>query len=136
MKNYIYFFSLLLSGFSLLTPGSALGQADDPNFDRIPEEFIQAQQNRAPLVSSVVTIDGYDNYFLGVDFAEGHISENPLTPGEYFVAMNTNGTHHTFNGHDWNRINVTWPGYTIRGDVLTAYDGDGMLYYYSFMGSG
>lgn len=136
MKKRIYALSLALTGLFILFGTFVLNaQEDDPNIDRIPEDFIQHQQSLAPLPSSVVTVDGYDNYFLGVDFAEGHISEDPTDPGKYFVAFNIDDTHYTLDGHDWSDVNVAWGGYNIRGDVLTAYDYDGNLYYENMYGS-
>ncbi len=113
------------------------GQSDDdPNIDRIPDWYIEQQQNNDnPMASTVVTVDGYDNFYLGVDFAEGHISEDPTDLGKYFVAMNINDTHLTLDGHDWDDIYVSFPGYNVRGDVLTAYDADGNLYYEQMYGS-
>ncbi len=39
----------------------------------------------------VITINGYDDFNLGVDFAEPHVSQNPLNPLQYFGAYNING---------------------------------------------
>ena len=136
MKQKIYFLCILLSGIFMLSILSVRGQSDDdPNIDRIPEWYINQQANRNPMPTTIITIDGYDNYFLGVDFAEGHISEDPTDNGKYFVAMNINDTHYTLDGHDWSDIYVSFPGYNVRGDVLTAYDADGNLYYEQMYGS-
>ncbi|MDT8394271.1 MAG: T9SS type A sorting domain-containing protein [Bacteroidales bacterium] len=136
MNMKFYSLSILLSGLMLLGGLSLKGQFDDdPNLDRIPEWYLQQQANRNPMPSSVVTIDGYDNYFLGVDFAEGHISEDPTSPGKYFVAFNIDEAHITLDGHDWTDPSISWGGYNIRGDVLSAYDGDGNLFYENMYGS-
>lgn len=135
MKNTNYLLILVTGLFVFMSSTLIYAQKDDPNLDQIPEDFLQHQANENPMPSSVVTINGYDNYFLGVDFAEGHISENPLQAGEYFVAFNIDDTHYTMDGHDWYNSNVSWSGYYIRGDVLTAYDADGNLYYENMYGS-
>ena len=136
MKKAFYLLSLLLSGVFILGVLNLKGQAvDDPNLDRIPDDFLQHQQNRNPLPSTVITVDGYDNYFLGVDFAEGHISESPQDPGKYFTGFNINDTHYTLDGHDWEDVYISFPGYTARGDPCTAYDGNGILYYETMYGS-
>lgn len=137
MKMKVYFLNLLLAGILVTGALDLMGQStDDPNFDRIPDWYLEQQQtNKNPMPSTVVTIDGYDNYYLGVDFAEGHISEDPTSPGKYFVAFNIDDTHITLDGHDWTDPNVSWGGYNIRGDVLSAYDGDGNLYYENMYGS-
>lgn len=136
MKKKIYLLSLLLSGVFFLGTLGVYGQTnDDPNIDRIPDEFLEYLGNRNPMPSSVVTIDHYDNYYLGIDFAEGHISEDPTDPGKYFVAMNIDDTYYTLDGHDWSATNPAWGGYNTRGDVLSAYDYDGNLYYENMYGS-
>ncbi|MCB0804451.1 MAG: hypothetical protein KDC05_01560 [Bacteroidales bacterium] len=109
---------------------------DNPDIDQIPAWYIDQIQNSPKAPSQVITIDNYDNFYLGVDFAESHISENPLAPGQYFTAFNTDGTHRTTNGHDWNDATAVSWGTTIRGDVLTAYDAQGNLYYENMYGSG
>ncbi len=136
MRKKYYSLIVLLSVLTFNFGGTGLfGQTDDPNLDHVPADFIEHMKDQPPKLSTVVTVDGYDNYFLGTDFAEGHISENPLTPGEYFVAMNIDDTHYTMDGHDWFDSNPAWSGYYIRGDVLTAYDSDGTLYYENMYGS-
>ena len=108
---------------------------DNPNIDQLPKWYIDQVQgaNKAP--SQVITINDYDNFYLGVDFAESHISENPLVPGQYFAAFNIDGTHRTMNGHDWtDATQVSWAA-TARGDVLTAFDSQGNLYYENMYGS-
>lgn len=104
----------------------------DPNFDGIPQEVLdnlnQHPQTPDNFMSDPVTdADGYDNFYLGVDFAEGHISMNPNNPQQMFVAYNINNTWYTNNGHDWYRNNPSFP--SSSGDPVTAYDGAGNLYY-------
>jgi hypothetical protein len=108
---------------------------DDPNFDRIPLELLQQsqQQTDAPL-SSVVTIDNWDNFSLGVDFAEGNIAENPAIPSLYFAAFNTNGTHHTEDGVVW-AINNPSFGVSVQGDPVQTYDSLGNLFYENMYGN-
>jgi len=107
---------------------------DNPNLDRIPLKLLrqsQSQQNFSPLstTSTVVTTpDGYDNFYLGVDFAEPHASMNPNNPLQYFAAYNTNATHYTMNGVDWFINNPNY-GFSMAGDPVTAYDSLGTLYY-------
>ncbi len=124
-------FMLVLLSFNL----AAQDEADDPNFDRIPRWYLEQARN-APLVpASVVTVNDYDNFNLGTDFAEGHITANPRNPTQYFTAFNTNGTHHTENGYDW-AINNPAFGASIWGDPVTAYDSLGNLYYENMYGAG
>jgi len=106
---------------------------DDPTRDQVPLEVFK---NFTPdkSASSVITINNYDNFFLGVDFAEPHMSVNPLNPLEYFNAFNTNGTHYTYDGFEWAAATPSF-GNTMRGDPVTAYDSQGNLYYMNMYGS-
>jgi hypothetical protein len=117
MKQLTYALSILLTAVILSSSGNLLiaQTGDDPNLDRIPDEFLEYNQSQNRLPSTVVTVDGYDNYYLGIDFAEGHISENPLSPGEYFTAFNIDKSRYTMNGHDWFTSSPSWGGYYVRG---------------------
>lgn len=129
-KFFVYLFAVLIAViFYTNSPKSSFGQWDDPNYDRIPQQNLD---NSGPHFYStdatVITINDYDNFFLGTDFAECHISENPRIPGQYFIAFNTNGTYYTLNGIDWQRYTPPFPG-SVAGDPVTAYDSLGNLYY-------
>jgi len=76
---------------------------DDPNVDNtlhlIPQPSIPPN---SPIGREIITSNvGFDNFYLGVDFAEPHMAANPNNPTEYFNAFNTNATHYTYNGLDW-----------------------------------
>ncbi len=117
----------IIVALSLVTPrGVSANWDDDPNSDRNPV-FLADGNSYITSPMSVVTIDDFDNFDLGVDFAECHISENPLVPGQYFLAYNINGTYYTINGIDWQRNNPTFPN--SAGDPVTAWDSLGKLYY-------
>ena len=107
---------------------------DDPNLDQIPQWYLEQVKDNVKAPSQVITIDDYDNFYLGVDFAESHISANPTNPTQFFTAYNTDGTHRTQDGHDWNDATpVAW-GTSVNGDPVTAYDGSGNLYYENMFG--
>lgn len=107
---------------------------DDPNLDRIPLDLLIKSQNHSNYSPSstnssvVTTTDGFDNFFLGTDFAEPHISMNPKNPLQYFTAFNTNATYYTMNGYNWATNNPNY-GFSMAGDPVTAYDSLGTLYY-------
>jgi PKD repeat protein len=107
---------------------------DDPNLDQVPQWYLDSIQKWPKMASQVITIDNYDNFYLGTDFAEGHISVNPLAPTEFFTAFNTDGSHYTMDGLDWDNSNPNWGG-AMRGDPVTAYDSIGNLYYENMYGS-
>jgi hypothetical protein len=119
-------FSVLL--FSVMFSGIISAQWDNPNYDRIPESFIKQSQPKLFLPMAVITLNDYDNFNMGVDYAEGHVSMNPQNPLQVFCAFNTNGTHYTTDGGlSWFISNPSFP--TTAGDPVTAYDSLGNLYY-------
>ncbi|HPS64878.1 MAG TPA: T9SS type A sorting domain-containing protein [Ignavibacteria bacterium] len=112
---------------------------DNPNQDRVPKD----NYNNAPFLFSpfsVVTINDYDNYNLGVDFAEVHISVNPLDPKNFLCAYNVTsssmGVHAymTVNGYDWTSMSPTW-GASMVGDPVTGFDKLGYAYIEQLYGS-
>jgi len=132
LTNVLPFMILIL----MISNGVVMGQEfkDDPNLDQIPLWYIQQTQNAQRMPSEVITIDDFDNFYLGVDFAEGHITVNPLEPTQFFCAFNTDGAHYTNDGHNWLDSNPNW-GTSMRGDPVTTYDGLGNLYYENMYGS-
>ncbi len=118
----IYSITFLLFGFSF---PALYAQVDDPNADRIPEKYLNLPKVYSP--NSVVTVGDYDNFNMGYDISEGHVSMNPRNPLWYFCAYNMNGAHYTINGYDWINSTVSFPG--VQGDPVTAYDSLGNLYY-------
>jgi hypothetical protein len=110
---------------------------DNPRLDQLPQylrERAAIQQDNTTANSAVVTIDNWDNFSLGVDFAEGNIAEHPAHPAWYFAAYNTSETHHTENGIDWVKNNPSW-GTTMSGDPVQCYDSIGNLFYENMYGS-
>lgn len=137
MRRTLSLFNLIpIVFFILFSGGTLIGQQykDDPNLDRIPDWYLEQVQKMQRMPSEVITIDDYDNFYLGVDFAEGHITVNPLDPTQFFTAFNTDGAHYTNDGHNWLDSNPNW-GVSMRGDPVTAYDGVGNLYYENMYGS-
>ncbi len=105
---------------------------DDPRVDHLPQHMIQSYVP-VEIDGDVITIDGFDNFNIGVDFAEPHMSGNPTNPLEYFNAFNINGAHRTYDGHDWLASTPSF-GTTVQGDPVTAYDSLGNLYYMQMYG--
>jgi len=135
MTHHSYkFFSFLFALIFLCA--LTLTAQQDPNFDntlglQIPESI----PSSAPLGREVIVDeDGFENFFIGVDFAEPHISMNPMNPTEYFNAFNTNATHYTYNGYEWFSQTPNF-GAVMRGDPVTAYDSLGNLYYENMFGA-
>jgi hypothetical protein len=117
----------------MFTNTFVFAQEDNPNFDRVPIEWL-LNINYSDSDEDVVTdIDGYDNFNLGVDFAEPHLSQNPNNPLQYFGAYNINNAWRTTDGHNWTGSTPSF-GVSVNGDPCTAYDGVGNLYYESMYG--
>ena len=129
-KSSFLFALLLLSIFSTnLYPQGV----DESRVDHLTQEMIQSYIP-ANVNGDVITIDGFDNYNIGVDFAEPHMSSNPNDPLEYFNAFNINGAHRTYDGHDWLASTPSF-GTSVAGDPVTAYDSLGNLFYMQMYGS-
>lgn len=123
---------------------SFIGWDDDPNLDRVPYEYYLHNQNR-PLTepqSFILTgSDGYDNFDMATDLAEGHISINPNNPLNFVCAFNASGASigsapntTTNGGLNWSRVNPTW-GTTMSGDPCTAFDSLGNFFFENMQGN-
>jgi len=116
----------------LILPGNLMAQGENPLVDAVPQDWIQYVTHEDS-EEDVITVDGYDDFNLGVDYAEPHVSQNPLNPLQYFGAYNINGAWRTHDGHDWLSSAPSF-GTTVNGDPITTYDGAGNLYYESMYG--
>ena len=126
-------FPLIALCASLILSGSLFAQGDNPLVDAVPTEWIPNVIHTDSELD-VITLNGYDDFNLGVDFAEPHVSQNPLNPLQYFGAYNINGAWRTSDGHNWLSSAPNF-GTSPAGDPITAYDGAGNLYYESMYGS-
>ena len=112
---------LLIMFFAL----NVLAQYDNPNSDAIPSLTIKNPPPRLISPFTVITADDYDNFNLGTDFAEVHISVNPMNPTNFSAAWNDlnygNSSRYTLNGYDWFLSNPSW-GATMSGDPVTGFD--------------
>ena len=79
--------------------------------------------------SSVVVTNGFDNIFLGTDFGEPYIATNPRDPLNSICAFNINNLYYTLDGYNWVKNNPLFPGFTVIGDPVMAYDSLGTCYY-------
>ncbi len=127
MKKFYILLLIVLSFF-----GFALAQQDNPYLDQVPIHLRSVIPPYAEPMA-IVSSDGYENFFLGIDFAEPHISWNMKNPLQYFCAFNINATHYTLNGIDWFSNNPPLP--SPQGDPVTAYDSIGNLYYMNMTGN-
>ena len=121
---------LIVSLFS----GFALSQ-DNPNLDQLPKQYYDFGGSPNMSLPMVVTgSDFFDNFDLGNDFAEPHLSVNPNNALNSFTAYNTTSSvtgaspHYTLDGINWAAVNPSW-GQPMNGDPVTAYDSLGNLYF-------
>jgi len=77
--------------------------------------------------SVIETTDGFDNFKLGVDFAEPYIATNPNNPLNSVCAFINNRVYYTIDGINWNNVNAA-PG-IYGGDPFVCFDGLGTVYY-------
>jgi hypothetical protein len=124
---------LIIITVSLFFSGHIIAQGDNPLVDAVPSVWVPANYH-SDSEEDVITINGYDDFNLGIDFAEPHLSQNPLNPLQYFGAYNTNGAWRTSDGHNWTSSSPNF-GASPNGDPITTYDGAGNLYYETMVGS-
>ena len=128
--------SLFLGMAALLSTFPVLAQYEDnPNRDQIPQYLRESSPKNTDLpLSTVITVNNFDNFNLGVDFGESNMAESTLIPSWYFTAYNTNTAHHTENGIDWANVTPAF-GATMQGDPVVAFDSLGNLFYENMYGS-
>jgi hypothetical protein len=128
LYHFLIFLSIAINSFA---------QIDNPLYDHTPIEYIRYIENQKDHPAETIITDevGFDNFNLGVAFAEPHISQNINLPLQYFNAFNTNSAYRTYDGLTWLANNPPF-GYTLYGDPVTAYDSLGNLYYQNMSGSG
>ncbi|MDO8549420.1 MAG: hypothetical protein Q7S39_04605, partial [Ignavibacteria bacterium] len=130
----LHLFSMIVLFFMVISSFDSFPQVtdptvdQDPNLDQVPLFLIENYHQQIPIDTPPVTIGGFDNFNIGTDFAEPHMSHNPLDPVEFFNAYNINAAHRTYDGHEW-LFSAPGFGGAVAGDPVTAYDGLGNLYY-------
>jgi len=131
-----YPLSLILGIVALLLTLPVIAQQqDDPNLDQVPRYMREyAPSNTEIPLSTIITVNNFDNFNLGVDFGESNIAANPVIPAWFFTAYNTNTAHHTENGIDWASGSPSF-GASMSGDPVVAYDSIGTLFYENMYGS-
>lgn len=127
--NFFFFFVCV---FGLMSSG--LIAQDDPNVDFIDPKRLIDQYFAAPPAEALVTINGYDNFYLGVTTAEPHGVLNPLNPRQSFTGWNINTAFRSNTGLAWT-VSTPSFGVSMSGDPVAAYDSLGNLYYQNMFGS-
>jgi hypothetical protein len=83
----------------------------------------------------VITVNDYDNFDVGTDYWENHVTSNPNNPLWLFFGVNSTGSPQnargsTDGGLNWYLNNPSYPGGTCC-DPWTTYTGNGILIYAS-----
>jgi hypothetical protein len=136
-KLQIIFVFSVLTGFLLFSEQLYSQAGDDPGLDQLPRSMwnkLLMPENNSN-ASTVITINNWDNFNLGVDVGESNMTANPGTPSAYFTAYNINVGHHTENGLNWVSVIPDF-GSTLQGDPVVAYDSLGNLFYANLYGEG
>ncbi|HMQ68107.1 MAG TPA: T9SS type A sorting domain-containing protein [Ignavibacteria bacterium] len=124
----VLFFSLVCFCVNIST-----AQISDNSFNDLPSSIAIQPDNyfTSPtgVLSDPVTVSGYDNFRLGTDFGEPSIATNPRDPNNSICAFNINNYYYTLNGHDWIKVGVSFPGFSVLGDPVVTFDSIGNAFY-------
>jgi hypothetical protein len=113
--------------FILFCASTVYTQFEDRQSIAIQPPFLNVSPNGTQ--SSVVITNGFDNIFLGTDFGEPYIATNPRDVLNSICAFNINNLYYTLDGYNWTKNNPTFPGFSVIGDPVMAYDSLGTCYY-------
>lgn len=123
MKKLFYIFVFLFIYGNIIAQNSGLNY---PHSVVIPPPY----NNPLSTNSSVVTINGFDNFYLGIDYGEPYIAVNPFDSKKQVCAYNTNNFYYTLNGFEWYRSYPTFGSFQqVLGDPVMDYDNLGNLFY-------
>lgn len=117
----------ILSMFCLNELYSQFISSEEPNSIAIQPQGYSISPPGA--LSNTITVNGLDNFSLGVDFGEPHIATNPRDPFNSICAFNINNFYYTLNGFDWTKIPVLFSGFSVLGDPVMAFDSLGNAFY-------
>lgn len=84
--------------------------------------------------STIVTVNGFDNFYLGNDNSEPYIAVNPNDPLNMICAFNSPTAtasiiYITQNGYDWSRTYPSYGSYQPIGDPVMTFDSLGNMYF-------
>lgn len=104
----------------------------DPYIDRPTYEASLHVTEGDDVLDVITDATGFDNFEIGVDFAEQMLVSNPRNPLNMQFGVNNSGTgqnaYYTTNGHDWTQSNPAYHASTCC-DPWSAFDSLGNLYY-------
>lgn len=105
----------------------------DPYIDRPTREALMHVVESTDEDLDIITdADGFDNFEIGVDFAEQMLVSNPRNPLNMQFGVNNSSTgqnaYYTLNGYDWTSSNPAYHS-SICCDPWSAWDSLGRLTY-------
>ncbi|MBK8983113.1 MAG: exo-alpha-sialidase [Ignavibacteria bacterium] len=103
----------------------------DPYIDRPTNEARMHLTEGDDVLDVITDANGFDNFEIGVDFAEQMLVSNPRNPLNMQFGVNSGGgqnAYYTTNGHDWTSSNPAYHPSTCC-DPWSAWDSLGMLHY-------
>ena len=129
------FLMLIIVTLTLLFQGQYYGHVfndDDPSIEQPTlESFMSYNKSKSNSVS-VVTINDFDNFDIGVDNWEQHATTNPNNPLHLFFGVNggsgQNARTSTNGGMNWILSNPSYHSSTCC-DPWSTYTGNGVLIY-------
>lgn len=105
---------------------------NDPYIDRPTREALSHVTEKSDDDLDIITdANGFDNFEIGVDFAEQMLVSNPLNPLNMQFGVNSGSgqnAYYTTNGYDWTQSNPSYNA-SICCDPWSAWDGLGRLVY-------
>lgn len=108
---------------------------NDPRFERPTQESRTVFSPPKGNQPTIITVNDFDNFDVGVDYFEQYGSSNPLNPLWIFFGVNATGVPQnargtTNGGINWYLNNPAYPGATCC-DPWATYTGNGVLIYAS-----
>jgi len=104
---------------------------NDPLIDRPTREALLHVQKGNDNSSIITDTAGYDNFDIGINFAEQMLVSNPRNPLQMQFGVNNPtepSAYYTSNGHDWTLSNPAYHPSTCC-DPWSAWDSLGVLHY-------
>jgi hypothetical protein len=131
----IFLFSLILFfAFQAQIPDRVFDD-EDPLIEQPTRESYSHFTPPNEVLPDVITVNDYDNFNVGTDYWENHVTSNPNNPLWLFFGVNATGSPQnargtTDGGLTWYLNNPSYPGGTCC-DPWTTYTGNGILIYAS-----
>jgi hypothetical protein len=129
MKNVFFLLIFLSSGF-LYSQSNLPDYSDFKSIVRpLPNPY-----KPTGVQSTIYTVNGFDNFYLGNDNSEPYIAVNPNDPLNMICAYNSpsataSDIYITQNGYDWARTYPSYNGLQGIGDPVVTFDSLGNMYF-------